>query len=661
MIIGSDGAISSKFEIYTSLKSTGTFGFYQDADPNAKTYGEGSTTGTLLQGGTPITTTEDGAVRITVDLASNTYEILPFSWSVVGSSIANGWSGDEPLNYQGGGIWSAQLAMDVVTSDTNPRFIFKGNRSWDYSMKKVVDSENSVLMASIASNFDISLEDIGLAYGNFIITLNLSDYTYSIQCVEKDNYKISFMGSSVCNGQGATNMQGYAYQYDQLLQERASNGSSPFYRSNISINGNNTIAVLDRFEKDLLGDCGKYVVFGLALGNEGIHENGESAFNQFNENLQLIISKTKAEGKIPVVMNNYTRADYTTSDYDYIKQMNLIIAQWDVASVNTLGAVDNGSGQWATGYKDDDLHPNDAGHTEMFYTMVPSLFDALEMEKPQPVFTTSTFITPDATANNNSLLFTPENTIHPFTVSFDIKTSGTGNLMTFTTSGNNGQISITSEGYIQYTSPSENSITGTQAINDDTWHKVTLTHYFAQGASMLYLDDANIGSTSENLEAVIFKLHGSGAPSSISYRNWLFYRSGMNESEINALNNGTLLKSSLELYAPLDGEAFLGNEPFANLAQSKNEIDFSGFSIVTTGNENVNTDINIYPNPVEDIIHISYQNALITEANIYDLLGTKVFSETNTSTLNVAFLPQGIYLLNLKTSLGPTTFKFIKE
>ena len=45
--------------------------------------------------------------------------------------------------------------------------------------------------------------------------------------------------------------------------------------------------------------------------------------------------------------------------YSYVKQMNLLIHQWDVASVNTLGAIDDGTGKWATGYQQalPDLQP----------------------------------------------------------------------------------------------------------------------------------------------------------------------------------------------------------------------------------------------------------------------------------------------------------------
>ena len=197
--------------------------------------------------------------------------------------------------------------------------------------------------------------------GKYTATFNLSTKAWSFEAPTDDN-RISAFGSSVCNGQGATGNKGYAYLYGEQLKERLTKGESEnaFYVSGISIGGNTTQALLNRYD-DMTRDHAKYVIIGLSMGNEGIHEssNKQQTLNQFSTNLQRIISKIKADGKVPVVMNNYTRGDFTLDDYSYVKQMNLLIHQWDVASVNTLGAIDDGTGKWATGYQQalPDLQP----------------------------------------------------------------------------------------------------------------------------------------------------------------------------------------------------------------------------------------------------------------------------------------------------------------
>ncbi|WP_052184107.1 Ig-like domain-containing protein [Psychroserpens sp. Hel_I_66] len=658
MVTGVDNAVTPIFEIYTSLNETGNFSFYTSQDGSAQIYGAGSSTGELQINGAGIDASESGPVLITVNLDDNTYSILPINWSVVGSSIPNSWSGDEPLTYQGDGIWSATIDMTTVNSDTNPRFIFKGNQNWSYVIKKIAGTQ-SVVSESQGNQFGILLQDIDLNYGTFLITLNLSDYTYSVECDDIDDYKVSFMGSSVARGVGATNQEGYAYQYDVLLSQRASNGSSPFYRSNISVSGNNTVAVLNRYEKDLIGDCGTYVVYGLSLGNEGVHENGQSAFDQFETNLQILIQKAIDDGRVPVIMNNYTRGDYNASDYNFIKQMNLLIGQWDLPSVNLLGAVDNGTGNWATGYEDDYLHPNDAGHTEFFYAMVPSLFDALEANKPQPVFTDATEISLSP-SSINSLAFTPENIVHPFTVSLDFKTNNNGQIIAYSTDNtSNGTVGIDANGYLKYTSPTGATITDNITVNDNTWHNVTLTHYYARGETFLYRDANLVGSYAEQLETDTFNVHGSSSPANVSYKNWLFYRSGMTSEEITTVHNGTLLKSSLELYAPLDEAGVLGDDPYANLAQSTNTVDATNFTLGAMDIDKRNL-IQIHPNPVKNVLNINTAEN-IKEVNVYSLTGVLLNTINSNKQISFKDYTTGLYVVKVETSLGSQTFKIIKE
>ena len=197
--------------------------------------------------------------------------------------------------------------------------------------------------------------------------------------------KIIFFGSSVPFGQGATNKYGYPSRYSALLAQRAAaHQGAPWQTANISIPGNNTVAVLDRWERDLPPQHGRYVVYALALGNEGIHGGGQAKFDQFRTNMQVLIEKARAQGLVPVVTNSYTRNDYTAEDYAFIRQMNLLLHAWAVPTVNLLGAIDDGSGHWAAGYYDDALHPNDRGHAELAHAWVPSLFDAMRQGKPLP-------------------------------------------------------------------------------------------------------------------------------------------------------------------------------------------------------------------------------------------------------------------------------------
>jgi len=71
-----------------------------------------------------------------------------------------------------------------------------------------------------------------------------------------------------------------------------------------------------------------------------------------------------------------------------------------------------------------------------------------------------------------------------------------------------------------------------------------------------------------------------------------------------------------------------------------------------------NSEPSIYPNPARGIINISLQRIEKTEISLYNVLGEKLLS-TNTnnqnSSIDVSYLPRGIYFLELKSSHSKTT------
>lgn len=571
-MVSADGSPTNVFEAYTSFGS-GDFSFKGTTkDGKTVNIGKGYKEGVVATNNYSIAAPVTGQIRLTIDLSSKTYEITPIeSWTLVGSVTPNGWTVDKgvPLAYQGKGVWGGRVKLTGISGVSDrERFNFVMNRSWDYVMKRVKGTTNEVGMGTQGYN----TEDINLNHGTYHITLDLRRYVYYIDCGEEgiDPFKISVMGSSVANGQGATNNHGYAYMYGELLDERFHNQKSkfPWYTSGIAVNGNNTLNLLARYN-DLIHDCGTYVIFGLSLGNEGIHNaaDQQAVYNQFRDNMQTLIKKAREDGKYPVMMNNYTRGDFDASDYEYVKQMNLLIHEWDLPSVNLLGAIDNGSGVWANGYQngDDIYHPTTDGHREFTYAMVPSLFDAIDAGKKQPVRVIGTSY---SLADKRVLEFTPEETVHPFTISFKVKGTADGIIASFANGGNaTGTLKI-QDGVVVYDSPLTGEIKGTVNVTDNQWHVVSLTHYYAQGRTLLYTDKALAGELDEKLTVGKFIVGDNTSTVGREYSELFFYRSAMVQEEIDKLCDGRMLKSSLEIYAPLDGS----KSTIENLAQSMNSV-----------------------------------------------------------------------------------------
>ncbi len=387
--------------------------------------------------------------------------------------------------------------------------------------------------------------------------------------------KIVFFGSSVPFGQGATGKYGYPARYAALLAQRAAAGQGAAWTvANISVPGDNTTKVAARWQRDLTPQRGRYVVLALSLGNEGIHGGGQPIFEQFKTNLAQLVQRARAAGLVPVVANCYTRNDYTPEDYAFIKQMNLVLHGWDVPSINTLGAVDDGAGHWAPGYWDDALHPNNAGHAELAHALVPSLFDALRAGKAAPQRQPTAGVRLGAGGRAPaSLVLRPETLLHPFTQVISFRTAGTGQLVTLQDSLASGSLAIEPGGVLAYTSPRGGRLASPQRVNDNRWHQLALTHYYAAGYTALYLDGVEVGRRlPERLLTRQLSLGGNRAPRQVQYRDWFFYRAGMNADELKALAGNSLLQSSLELYAPLDGRRAQQPDSLINLAQSTNGL-----------------------------------------------------------------------------------------
>ncbi|MCM1356940.1 MAG: GDSL-type esterase/lipase family protein [Staphylococcus sp.] len=559
------GTSTGTFVAYLRL-IPGTFTLLADA-PGHTPVKLGLRDNTLTPEGSPCTITDSCIVQITADTRNSRLTIMPVSSIEVNGSIVPPGT---TLDYIGDGCWQKEVALDRQTESVflNRTIWFTINGNSDLAIRRIPSTDTVAL-----STHGYKLENIRLNHGTYRITLDLRRHTFGIDA-EVDPCRISVFGSSVANGQGATGLHGYAATLDSILADRYGSACSPypFHTSVISINGNNSTDLIGRYE-DVGRNFGKFVLLGISLGNEGLHDTDdkETVFNRFRDNMLSLIARLRADGKYPVVVNNYPRGDYNSADHTMIRRMNRLIHSWDLPSVNALGAIDDGAGRWPADYRDDSAHPNDAGHREFAYAFVPSLFDAITNGKELPKRDLShDFIL----ANGQTITFTPEGTMHPFTVSLRVKGTAAGKIISFVNAGNprsTGTIRIHSDGKISYSSPSKAPIgTARPILNDGKWHHVTLSHYHAQGASYLYVDDKLIGKITERLVPTEFSFGDCDNLSTVRHLSEIsIWRSALNDEEVADHTRGAIMKSSLELYSPLDVS---DDGSIANRAQSLSSL-----------------------------------------------------------------------------------------
>lgn len=421
--------------------------------------------------------------------------------------------------------------------------------------------------------------------------------------------RIALWGSSVANGSGdESQLGGYAAHLQRLLAERG------WELINQSKGGDNTITITPRFEpgatpeentRYLTSVDPDYVIIGLSLGNEGIAQcqlgqskgctsslaEANAVFDQFASGLQRLIARTRAAGITPVVTLPYARSDFWEREYALTREMILLINSWDVPSVNTLGAVDDGQGRWARGLWGDPYHPNAAGHEEIAYSFVPSLFAALQAGKPTPQRPRADGFAHLRTDSPDAMSYDVDDTMHSFALTFRVRPAKDGPVAAIRGQLLDSRFSIVrrsygafewdtesikltpAEGFVASLSVSGGRIAYTSSGGDSistafaaakAWHDVTLTHYAGRGETLLYVDGEHVGSVAERLQPETFRLGGTA---NTNYQDWMIHRGGLTSDEVRVLHSNKLLQASLEIYVPLRGE-----DPTTNGAQSLSAV-----------------------------------------------------------------------------------------
>lgn len=116
----------------------------------------------------------------------------------------------------------------------------------------------------------------------------------------------------------------------------------------------------------------------------------------------------------------------------------------------------------------------------------------------------------------------------------------------------------------------------------------------------------------------------------------------------------------------VNGEQFNISVPFTVIGvqfdPTKNII--SRMSMATLDNDNFNIDsaIQIFPNPSATTISVSIpENIEIENAVIYSVLGQKMMETKSQKTWDIAAFSSGIHFLTIQTNKGTKQFKFVKE
>jgi hypothetical protein len=176
-----DGNQTGVFEIYTHLKTGGTYFFRDQASEQSRKMGgnEGA-----LSCGAVITSPDEAEYRIRVDVINNTYDLLKIEhWSLVGDAVEGGWGGDVPLTYVGNGVWEKEIEFSKPSDGAS--FIIRANGDWGIALKRIKgsatanDKGGNVIMESEAGAAGVEVENMPGTTGLHRATVKLNGDTYS--------------------------------------------------------------------------------------------------------------------------------------------------------------------------------------------------------------------------------------------------------------------------------------------------------------------------------------------------------------------------------------------------------------------------------------------------------------------------------------------------
>jgi len=416
---------------------------------------------------------------------------------------------------------------------------------------------------------------LALACAGILLSGLIGDSVAAQEGTQGREKTIAVLGSSVAAGwvtgrEARHDMaNGYAQRLGRLLGPRG------FKVINVSVPGDTTQKVLARLDKDLFSLKPDFVVVSLSLENEGIRglwgkEPGQ-VYAGFKAGLREIIDRCRKRGIVPVLGTCYPNDNFTQpAHYSYIKEMNMEIGAWDVPSINLLGALDNGDGQFVPGISFDLDHPADRGHRELFHSVVPSLFQALAAGHPLPAKETDPGFTALGKTGSKAdvLSYIPADPLHSFTSVLEVFPRSKGVLATvLDRDGAEAVLSITAERRLVYRSARGVEKTLRTSFLDQAWHQLGVVHHGLKDETIVYIDGTPGEAVPDSLRPVQIMVGGKGSAKA-DYREWMIYRAPLNPDEMKKLRSGALFQSSLEVYAPLRRESLRPNREALNLAQS---------------------------------------------------------------------------------------------
>jgi len=191
---------------------------------------------------------------------------------------------------------------------------------------------------------------------------------------------VMVLGSSVALGAGATKLRGkFMHGWASRLAERLE--SSRVDLLNYAVSGSDTKACMQRWKQIKRSKLKPptVIIIGLSLANEGLpfSEHWEDGLRivqkSFIDGLKALKKDMESHGCKVAFGGVYPFGNYTSEQYDILKDTHEQMKEWDNPLIDFLSTTDDGRGHWKPDSFCDPGHPNDLGH-ELMYNAITDEF-----------------------------------------------------------------------------------------------------------------------------------------------------------------------------------------------------------------------------------------------------------------------------------------------
>lgn len=392
--------------------------------------------------------------------------------------------------------------------------------------------------------------------------------------------RILFLGSSSTEGTGTTNAQ--TKYYGKLLEAKLGTTNYEFFHRGVG--GDNTPGAIARFYRDVAPVNADFVFLAFTIGNEGITGQTTPAarmdkYRQFKSGILQLCHMIQQQGAVPIVLTQAPTRSYTTEIYGYSQKMNAELEAMGIHCCDWGGVVDamDGTGKPIDSIMFDNLHYNDAAHVEMANAIPPTLFEKASLQDGGYLPFMEGYINTGNLVSQTPIVYAPTD-ITTFTYSMRFRKS-TPDLVGLVSFNANQRILIqanTSGGVMQYNggetpTPTVVSMDTTYNFNDGLWHTLTVSYSPLDKNLKVYVDGV-LKSTIANTTLSLSKLTVGGRDGTAAtlkntdIKDIILYRTRLTAEKVQALHEGTVSQTSLEIYSPLHDKIVAANTNIINLA-----------------------------------------------------------------------------------------------